>query len=280
MEYSNPEIPEGINTSKEHPLKDFFILLASVGILISLAVLILSLITEQLASRIPFSMEKELVNRSNFVEQDISDRVTVYLQALADELEPYMDTPEGIQYTLHHSNSKVKNAYATLGGHIYIFQGLIEELPSENALAMVVAHEMAHIKHRHPVIALGRGVVIGLFLAGLAGFSGDQLVGQIVNNTGMLTLLKFNRDQEREADHTALAAVAGYYGHVAGADDLFKSLQDIEARYGMQVPEFLSTHPLGEERIENIYELASAKGWQLTGKSIPIPADVLNCQCE
>ncbi|MEJ2094565.1 MAG: M48 family metalloprotease, partial [Gammaproteobacteria bacterium] len=195
MDYSNPEIPEGINTSKEHPLKDFFILLASAGILISLAVLILSLITEQLASRIPFSMEMELVNRSNFVEQDISDRVTVYLQALADELEPYMDTPEGIQYTLHHSNSKVKNAYATLGGHIYIFQGLIEELPSENALAMVVAHEMAHIKHRHPVIALGRGVVIGLFLAGLAGFSGDQLVGQIVNNTGMLTLLKFNRDQ-------------------------------------------------------------------------------------
>ncbi|NIP49150.1 MAG: M48 family metalloprotease, partial [Gammaproteobacteria bacterium] len=193
---------------------------------------------------------------------------------------PYLDTPEGIQYTLHHVNSKVKNAYATLGGHIYIFQGLIEELPSENALAMVVAHEMAHIKHRHPVIALGRGVVIGLFLAGLAGFSGDQLVGQIVNNTGMLTLLKFNRDQERVADRTALAAVAGYYGHIAGADDLFKSLQDLEARYGMQIPEFLSTHPLGEERIENIYELASAKGWQLTGKSTPIPAEVLYCQCE
>ena len=87
----------------------------------------------------------------------------------------------------------------------------------ENALAMVIAHEMAHIKHRHPVMALGRGVVIGLFLASLSGFNGDRVVGRIVNNTGMLTLLKFNRDQEREADRTALAAVAGNYGHVAGA---------------------------------------------------------------
>ena len=55
MEYSNPEIPENINTTKEHPLKEFFILSGGIIGCIVVAVLVLSLLAETLAARIPFS---------------------------------------------------------------------------------------------------------------------------------------------------------------------------------------------------------------------------------
>ena len=249
-------------------------LLAIVAFLIGISVALLGLVAERLAIYIPFSLEEELVSKSNFIGRDDRSEVTQYLQRISKQLEEYIDTPEGIHYTIHYSESTVKNAYATLGGHIYIFRGLLMILPNENALAMVIAHEMAHIKYRHPVIALGRGVVIGLFLASLSGFSGDKLVGQIVNNTGMLTLLKFNRDQEREADRTALAAVAGYYGHVTGAADLFKILEELEEANYLNPPLILSTHPLNRERIENIYRLARDNGWRLIGITDTIPDSI------
>ena len=53
-----------------------------------------------------------------------------------------------------------------------------------------------------------------------------MFVGQVVSDAGVLTLLTFNRDQEREADRTALEMLAKHYGHVKGADELFKLLHD------------------------------------------------------
>ena len=63
---------------------------------------------------------------------------------------------------MHYDASDTVNAFATLGGHVVIYRGLLEKLPNENVVAMVVAHEIAHIKHRDPVAALGRGVAITL----------------------------------------------------------------------------------------------------------------------
>lgn len=51
---------------------------------------------------------------------------------------------------------------ATPGGHVIIYRGLLEKIPNENTLVMLLGHEIGHIKLRHPVKALGKGVVIGL----------------------------------------------------------------------------------------------------------------------
>jgi predicted Zn-dependent protease len=79
---------------------------------------------------------------------------------------------------------------------------------------------------------------------------GDMMVERIVGNTGSLTALTFSRDQEREADATALDSLMVLYGHVGGADDLFKALQE-EAGM-LEMPEFFSTHPISENRINRI----------------------------
>ena len=205
MQYSNPEIPEGINTTKEHPLKEFAILSGGIVGVIVLVVLTLSLLAELLAPRIPFSMEQELA--AKFIDKtEIDSNQERYIQSLADKLSRQMVLPEDMSVTLHYVDDNVQNAFATLGGHIYIHRGLLEIMPNENALSMVIAHEIAHVQHRHPVIAMGRGVVIGLFLAAITGVSGDRIVGGLVNKAGVITVLGFSREQEREADETAFSS--------------------------------------------------------------------------
>jgi len=271
MEYSNPEIPEGINITKEHPLKEFFILTIGVLGAIAVAVVILSLLAEKLAVYVPFSVEQQLIPDNFFTEiEENNNETAIYLQGLADQLARQIELPEAMQFTIHYSDSSIENAYATLGGNIYIYQGLLDLLPSENTVAMVVAHEMAHVYHRHPIIAMGRGVVIGLLLSAISGLSSDMFVGQVVSDAGVLTLLTFNREQEREADRTALEMLVKHYGHVEGADELFKLLHDRQTDE-YERPLFLSTHPLSDERIVNIGEYAKEMGWTLTGETTPLP---------
>jgi len=279
MEYSNPKIPEGINISVEHPLKEFFIL--SVGVLgiIFFAVIILSLAAEKLAVYIPFKMEQDLIpemwtQAEPETESEASKQTREYLQSLSDRLADHMQLPDDMEITVHYIEGNIVNAFATIGGHIFIYQGLLDELGSENALAMVIAHEVAHIFHRHPIIAMGRGVVIGLLLSAISGASGDLFVGQIISETGMIALLNFTRDQEREADITALTAVNGLYLHVAGTNDLFRALMAAHDPESIEPPLFLSTHPLTQDRIDKLRQYAHEKGWATEATLTPFPLNL------
>jgi predicted Zn-dependent protease len=277
MDYSNPEIPEGINTSKQHPLKDFFVLSAGVLGGIALCAFLLGLFAERLAIYIPFSIEQQLMQNIDGTDAEKNNsEVQIYLDELSNNLLPHIDLPEDITITINYIDEPIENAYATLAGHISIYRGLIELLPNENALAMVIAHEIAHIKHRDPVVALGRGVVVGLFLTAIAGTSTDRFVSSVISNTGTLTVLGFNRNQERRADEIAFRALAAYYGHVNGADTLFKVFLKTEDQYDSHTPEFFSTHPLSDNRINDIQKQADNNGWSTTGKPVALPSFITN----
>ena len=249
MQYTNPEIPEGINTSNEHPLKDFSILLGGALLVIVIVVTALSLSAKYLAHYIPFEAELSLADvysqqMERYPEQEI------YLQALADRLIAVMDLPDGMKITVHYNSSEVVNAFATLGGHVVIYKGLLEKLPNENAVAMVMAHEIAHIKHRDPVAALGRGVAIMIALSAITGYSAGT---DILGNAGLYTVLKFNRDMESKADADALQALQGLYGHVEGAETLFQVfIDELQAEDESRLPQFFQTHPLEHNRIARI----------------------------
>jgi predicted Zn-dependent protease len=261
MDYSNPDIPEGINTTKEHPLKEFFILGTGIVGAIVVVALILAVLADTLAPRIPFAMEQRLAAKFIAGNDNIS-AVENYLQTLADQIVEHMELAGDMDITLHYVDDDIQNAFATLGGHIYIYRGMLELMPNENALSMVLAHEIAHVQHRHPLIAMGRGVVIGLFLAAISGMNGDRLVSGMVNKAGVITVLGFSRAQEREADRTALAAVERHYGHVNGASDLFRVMLRIEEKQLVQLPQFLNTHPLSSARIDALEKYAEARQWR------------------
>jgi len=260
-EYENKPVPEGINYSQEHPLKEFTILLSGIGLTLFVIVLLLALFAEMLARQIPFSAELALQEQYSDIVLgtfDISDQnsdAQRYLQNLADELSAHQNLPEGMSITVHYSDGDTVNAFATLGGNIVIFKGLIDKLPSENALAMVLAHEIAHIKHRDPVVALGRGFTIAFAMAAVSGLTDGALFERVMGNVGSLTQLSFSREQETAADNLALQALFAYYGHVEGADALFRVLQESSAQD--YVPDFMSTHPLNDDRVGNVHEFAS-----------------------
>ncbi|MES9834756.1 MAG: M48 family metallopeptidase [Candidatus Thiodiazotropha sp. DIVDIV] len=250
MKYSNPKMPEGINTSKQHPLKEFFLLTIGVIGLIAIAVLVLGLFADRMAHHIPFKIEQKIA-ANGLLGDSKQGPMQDYLESLADKIVIAQDLPPEMSITVHYLDDDTVNAFATLGGHVFMYRGLIEKLPNENALVMVLAHEIAHIKHRHPIRSLGRGISIGLALSMVNNSLGDMMVDQIVGNTGMLTALTFSRDQERKSDETALESLMSIYGHVAGANQLFEVLQ--QEAGPLKIPEFFSTHPLSEKRIEDIH---------------------------
>lgn len=255
--YENPEIPEGINVSPEHPLKDFAILLVSVSGILVVVAMVLSLMVGYLVRYVPFAQEKALAaslstNWQQQPEAASSKQKQQYLQKMADRLAADMDLPREMSVTMHYSTDDTVNAMATLGGNIVIFQGLIDVLPNENALAMVVAHEIAHVRHRHPIVAFGRGFAVLLTISSLTGV-GDEVMQKWVNSMGMITLLSFSRTQEAEADEDALQALMKAYGHVEGADAFFEYVAE-QPRTELTV--LLSSHPGIEDRVAQIRQFA------------------------
>ncbi len=198
-------------------------------------------------------------------------QVQAYLQRLADDMAVAMELPDGMTITVHYVEGEAVNALATLGGHIVIYRGLLEAVEDENALAMVVAHEVAHIKHRDPIVALGRGVLVGTALAVVSGASGNEAAGRLLGEASLLTGLSFSREQESAADREALAALAKHYGHVGGATAIFERFRRDEREQGFSMPELFSTHPGSGDRIVELRALAAGNGWPQDGKRKPLP---------
>lgn len=270
MDYSNPEIPEHINTSPEHPLKDFFLLTAGVLGVLFAVLLLLTFAANWLAGYIPFAVEAEWVE-SQWVDYDQPEnrKVTAYLQQLADRLSAEMELPDNMSIHVHYDADDDLNAYATLGGHIILLQGLLSAVPSENTLAMILAHEIAHVRLRHPVKSAGRGVVIGLGIASLGLLAGVNV--DFLTSSSALYLMKFSRDQERMADELALDAVNKVYGHVRGAASLF---EDVLSSDGINLPDylgFISTHPLNGERVHAIHQNTKQNQWLNEGELATLP---------
>jgi predicted Zn-dependent protease len=271
MRYENPELPEGINDSERRPLLSFFKL---AGVTLALAAAlggVLILAAGSLAPLLPFRYETAAADAA-FRDWPSDKVVEPYLKSLGERLARAQGVPPELRIEVHYDDAPVVNAFATLGGHIVVYQGLLESVPDENALAMVLAHEIAHVRHRHPIAGLGRSAALGFALMLLGADSGAQSVASAISQGGVLTMLSFSRGQEEEADATALETVARAYGHVGGADSFFRAM--LKEAGSREPPRFLSSHPLSSERIQTLGALAARHGWKTDGEATPIPAEV------
>lgn len=278
MDYQNRQPREGINTTQVHPLKQFAQLAVGALVLVVVLVVVLQFAGAALAKRIPFAYELQVMEKFDLSlgsEQAAPD-MALYLNDLARRVSEQLPMPEGMQVTVHYSNDDVFNAFATVGGNLVFYKGLLSRLPNENALAMVMAHEISHVLHRDPVAALGGGVVSTIALLALTGNSGTGMAGQVLSNAGMLTGVQFTRKMEESADFEALAAVNALYGHVNGAAHLFEVFGESREASGSPpawTERFFSTHPLDDDRIGDIAGRARAEGWQEDGSLTPLPPE-------
>ena len=195
------------------------------------------------------------------VESDVveSDPVLqAYVRELASDMDARLDSDRDLELRVFVVEGSMINAFATLGGYIFVFDGLIEAVDNENGLAMVLGHEIAHVHHRDPLLGTGRAMLIQL---ALSTFSGNGLDPNTVNVGSDVLLNQYSRDQELAADALGLELVQSRYEHVGGATRLFEIIRNDAD--DVQLAEFLSTHPDTGARIERIKSLTAERGWRV-----------------
>jgi predicted Zn-dependent protease len=197
------------------------------------------------------SKDAEMVRR---VGQRLVNAINSYYsqKGLTEEL-------AGYQWEYNLVDSKEVNAWCMPGGKIVVYTGILPVTQNEAALAVVLGHEITHALAHHgnermsqQMVAQGIGVVGGVLT------SGNERVSSIFNNVygpgaQVGVLLPNSRKQELEADRFGLifTALAGY--NPQEAIPLWERMKEMSQ--GNRPPEFLSTHPAEDTRIEKLRQL-------------------------
>jgi Zn-dependent protease with chaperone function len=147
--------------------------------------------------------------------------------------------------------SKQVNAWCMPGGKIAFYTGILDQLKlNDDEVAMIMGHEMAHAlrEHARERLAKSQATSIGLSIA--SQLLGLGSLGDAAANLGtQLLTLKYSRDDETESDLVGLeiAARGGYKPEAS-----VSLWQKMQAASGNGSPSFLSTHPSGANRIEEL----------------------------
>lgn len=156
-------------------------------------------------------------------------------------------------YIIHNDN--VLNAFAAPGGYMYFYTGLIKYLDNEAQLAGVMAHEMAHADRRHSTDNLTKVYGIQILLSALLGDNPETIAEIAAGLAQGLSSLAFSRKNEYEADEFAVKYMYDTSYDPRGIAGFFEKLEG-----SSHPPEFLSTHPSPENRLEEIYNTWEALG--------------------
>jgi len=182
------------------------------------------------------------------------------LRAIAARITPnaarWNSSAAGWKWEVNLLNSDQVNAFCMPGGRIAFYTGILAKLNlSDDEIAVVMGHEIAHALREHARKRMGQSQVTSLFTrlggAVVSHYTGwdPNLIDAGANAVGQGVLLKFSRGDEAEADVVGidLAARAGFDPRAGIA-----LWQKMGAVNSAQPLEFLSTHPSGETRIEDM----------------------------
>jgi predicted Zn-dependent protease len=150
------------------------------------------------------------------------------------------------------NDDAVLNAFCTPGGYIYIYTGLIKYLDNGASLAGVMGHEIAHADGRHSSRQMQNQYGLATLLQILTG--GDP--GALATLASNLVNLSFSRSDETDADSRSVRYLCPTSFEADGAANFFQKIIDED---NPSQPQFLSTHPNPDYRVDNIRaEAASA----------------------
>lgn len=278
MSYENPQVDHSVNISAGSSLSEFLRLSLWLALAMALLVVIILSASRWLAPYMPMKWEQALA--APLIQawvgdpacSELAQKRQQWLENLAGQLRPLAGLADSFPLSVHWMNSPEVNAFATLGGHMVITQGLIDSVQSENALAMVMGHELGHLRNRDPIVGLSSGVILSLALASITGqYTGQG--GVSGKAASVFSQLQFSRRQEQAADRIGIEVVARHYGQLQDAEGFFAQLdQDSDSRL-TRLAVFASTHPGTRGRIEAIQAARAeltASG-RKPGKPTPLP---------
>lgn len=226
-----------------------------------------TLISDQQEFELGFQVHEQL--KKDSTKFLTSPKVELYVEQLVRKLAAHANKERPVEWrTFVIDDPATINAFATPGGRIYVFTGLLLSAENEAEVVGVMGHEMGHVVARHGarqlVAAFGLESVIGMALGKNAG----DIAKVSAALAGRGAQLAYGRDMEHEADE-----YGARYSSAAGYDPrgLATFFEKLKAKYGETGPvlTLLSSHPSSGDRIQRVTELIVKEG--LTGTELGVP---------
>jgi predicted Zn-dependent protease len=156
-------------------------------------------------------------------------------------------------------NNPTMNAFAVPGGVVGVHTGLFRFAETEDQLASVLAHELAHLSQRHfarslqtqKVNSVGSiaGLLAGIILAATVGGDAGMAAMTATQAATLQNSLRYSRQNEQEADRIGLDTLYKSGRNPAATSEMFERMLAATRYTGQRPPEFLLTHPLTEKRV-------------------------------
>lgn len=200
------------------------------------------LIPESYDNTMGESFYNEYVNYSS-----IDSAKTNALNQFARQLK--LNNTKELKFTV--VNSEVINAFALPDGNIVVFTGIIDLMQNYGELASLICHETIHVNERHSMKMLCRNLAGYLFLSVVIS-DVNSILTIIGDNLHSLQSLTYSRQFEKEADLKGFELLIQNNIDPKGMANLFQRLQQDSDKL---LPEFASSHPITENRINYINKL-------------------------
>lgn len=238
--------------------------IVAITLAVSFLVGFLSLPHQAFADGFTLMSERSEIETGKKLDDEIGKKMGLYTEA---KLQAYVNevvrrlvragNPRSFEYSAKIVDMAEQNAFATVGGYVYITRGMLVALNNETELAGVMAHEISHISHRH--VAKQQTRALGYQILGLGAMALGAALGNADNNLGMAPvgvsaalatiLSSYSQEAELEADESGLMMMsqAGY--DPRGLVSFLRSLRVRERLSGTGYHGLLATHPETAERI-------------------------------
>tara|TARA_Y100000590_G_scaffold272172_1_gene305587 strand:- start:5462 stop:6241 length:780 start_codon:yes stop_codon:yes gene_type:complete len=209
---------------------------------------------ERVKAKTKLSDDKNQLNEIKEIGSRIEEAVSLYFDSVNKKDPTYNFRWEYILI----DNDKIKNAWCMPGGKIAVYTGILKITKNKDGLASVMGHEIAHAVAKHSIERASRSLVLNVGTTAIDIFSGGAISNTSrttgVDVAGMLRTFgienPFGRKQESEADYLGLifSSLAGF--DIRESVNIWKRMK--EANKGQEPPEWMSTHPSSEKRIQSL----------------------------
>ncbi|MEO8253496.1 MAG: M48 family metallopeptidase [Flavobacterium sp.] len=231
----------------------------ALGILVIIGlcyVYVIPWVAEKSVALIPEDYDNKLGN-SAWIENEyfmtIDSSKTKTLNAFAQKIN--LNNTKKLKFTVVKSDEI--NAFALPDGNIVVFTGILNQMKNYDELVGLLGHEASHVNNRHSMKMLCRSLSGYLFVSLILG-DANGIMAVIGDNVNSLQSLSFSREFEHQADVDGFEILTLNKVNPQGMSNLFKRLQK---SHSVAIPEFLSSHPITEKRIEYMNQIIKTKSY-------------------
>ena len=189
-----------------------------------------------------------------------SPEILRYVRSIGEELAAASEQPD-LPWEFHVLDSAQINAFALPGGKVFMSRGLLARMNNEAQLAGVLGHEVGHVTADHVGQRMAQSTLVSAAgaVVGAAGAATDKdwlkVLGVGTSVGGGVYLLSFSRSNETESDELGVRYMTELGYNPWGQVQVMEILKEASGGTGGLLDRFLATHPLPEDRIEDLEDL-------------------------